>query len=197
MAVNFTTNIALAKPTEAELALNWARSTELAEDNNLIIEDETDIAVVSYAPTVTAHTTPPNFGSGSAGINLGAYQTYRGWVWGNFKVVVNGSGIAAGTGEYGFKLPQVVNATFHTVGSALNDSSGSLSLIGDGFIYDASAVVNSGPVALDVVTVAGVSYARLVLEAFVGKTSRVFKDAMPYTVAADDQFTANFFYKKA
>lgn len=197
MAVNFTTNIALAKPTEAELALNWARSTELAEDNNTIIETVANTSLLSYTPVVTAFTTPPNFGSGSAGLNLGFYQVCQGWVWGNFRMACNGSGISVGSGNYGFSLPLPADGSFHTVGSTLNATEGDCSLIGDGYIYDASADATSGNIGLDVVTVSGVSYARLLTEVHSGKTSRVFKDSMPFVIAADDQFTANFLYKKA
>lgn len=197
MSVTFTTNIGLAKPTEAELASNWAVGTQLQEDNNAIIEDKTNIPITSYTPVITAQTTPPNLGAGSAASSLGNYQLCRGWVWGNFKMVVTGAGIAVGSGEYGISLPFPVDGTFHSVGTALNGTVGSFSCIGDGYIYDSSAIATSGAIALDVVTVAGVSYVRLITEQHAGKTSRAFRDSMPFAIAANDQFTGQFFYKKA
>ncbi len=196
MAVNFTTNIALAKPTDTELALNWARGTKLQEDNNIIIVNEMDKPVTSYTPVLAAQTTAPTVGSGGA--QLGEYQDNQGIITGTFMVSFFTAGITAGSGEYGISLPFVVDNSFHSVGTAFNAIPGQFSVVGEGFISDSSAVATSGSVALDVVTVGGVSYARLLTEAHTtpAKTSRMFRDAMPFTVADGDLFIGNFCYKK-
>lgn len=197
MVVNFTTNIGLAKPDETELAENWVNFTELQEDNNLIIIDKTDITLQTYVPVIRAQTTNPTQGSGGA--QLGDYQDIEGFIIGRFLISFFSAGITAGSGEYGISLPAVADGSFHTVGTAFNSTPGSFSVIGEGYINDSSAVATSGSVALDVVTVSGVSYARLLTELFTApaKTSRFMRDAMPFTVADGDIFTGNFCYKKA
>ena len=81
----------------------------------------------------------------------------------------------------------------------MNANPGQYSIIGEGYIYDASALATSGALAIDVVTVAGVSYMRLITEVFTApvKTSRFVRDLMPITMAHQDRFTGNFIYKKA
>ena len=194
MTVTFTTNIALAKPDGTEIAENWVNNIELIEDNNLIIIDKMDVNLTTYSPTLTAHTTAPNKGTGNTD---GEYCDVQGFVFGNFIVEFFDAGITVGSGEYGVSLPFPVDATYHSVGTALNDAMGAFSVIGEGSIWDNSSVGNSGSVALDVVTVGGVSYVRLCLETFAGKTSPVFRDSMPFAVANNDKFTGQFFYKRA
>jgi len=196
MVVNFTSNVALAKPTNVELAENWVNFTQLQGDNNTIIQDEANKVVTAYTPTFITQGTQPNIGSG--GSVLGEYIDNMGVIMGSAIVTFFGSGIAAGTGEYGISLPFLVDNSFHSVGSALNSTPGSFSVIGEGFVYDASASSTSGSVAIDCVTFGGVSYARMLTEAFTSpaKTSRFVRDAMPITVAADDRFIINFLYKK-
>ena len=194
MSVTFTTNIGLAKPDEAELAKNWAVGTELASDNNAIVIDKMDIGITAYTPVLAAQTTAPTLGTGTS---LGEYCEVQGFIFGNFRIEFLDAGITSGSGEYGISLPVPVNGTYHIVGAAFNESIGLNSVIGEAYIWDSSTVNGSGGAALDVVTVGGVSYARIVLETFVGKTSRVFRNANPWTLATGDKFLGQFFYKRA
>jgi hypothetical protein len=195
MAVTFTSNIGLAKPTESELALEWARISELAEDNNAIIEDKTDIVFTSYTPTIIGSTTNPNVGAGSIS---GEYFEHEGWIWGSFAVLFLTPGISAGsgTGAYGITLPFPADGSFHTVGTSLSDQPGLISCIGEGHIID-NTVANGGTVALDTVTIAGTGYARLITETFAGKTAAFVNPANPVVVDTNDRWSASFFYKKA
>jgi hypothetical protein len=193
MAVNFTPNIALAKPTDAELAANWVNGTELQDDNNVILETETDIVLSSYTPTLIGAAVNPSSG---AGARNGEYQEFQGYIFGNFVINFVDPGIAAGTGEYGISLPFECDGTFHSVGTALNTAPGAFSCIGEGFIFENGSVATSGTTALDVLTIAGTSYVRLITETHAGKTSRMFRDANPFTVANGDSFAGSFFYKR-
>lgn len=195
MGVTFTTNIGLAKPDETELASNWVNGSDLVEDNNLIIIDKTDVNLVSYTPTLVGQTTP--FAIGSTGTITGEYMDCQGVIWGRFKIVFGDPGVGAGSGEFGISLPFPVDGAFHNVGSALNAAVGTFSCVGDAYIRDASVVNNCGTVALDAVTIAGVSYCRLVTEAYVGKTTGVMSSGQPFTIATTDSIAGNFFYKRA
>jgi len=193
MGVTFTPNIALAMPDEAELAKDWTITPARAAANNAIIEDKTDINLTAFGATIIGKTSDPNVGSGG-GISFD-YQEFQGFVWGNFVVKFGGSGIAAGSGEYGIKLPFVADGTFHLIGNALDYIPGFNSAVGEGYAFDASAVNTSGLCAVDIVTVGGISYARLVIPAYTGKTTRVLGSAGPFTVATGDRLEGNFFYK--
>ena len=195
MVVSFTSNIALAKPSEAELASNWVNGTQLQSDNNLIIIDKMDVNLTSYTPVLNAQTTAPGVGAGTV---RGEYVDIQGFISGNFIVDFLTPGIIVGSGEYGISLPFPADGAFHIVGTAFNNTVGTASCIGEGYIFDNSAVGLSGTCALDVVTVAGVSYARIVLEQFVtiAKTSNLYRDNMPSTVGTLDRWTGQFFYKR-
>lgn len=193
MAVNFTANIGLAKPTESESALEWARNTKLQEDNNNIIIAETNIPLTAYTPALIAHTLNPNIGAGTI---KGEYQDINGVIMGSFAIVFTDPGVAAGTGEYGVSLPFPVDGTFHSVGTVLNNTPGSFSSIGEGYYTDASTVNTSGILAFDAVTIAGVSYLRWNTETFVGKTTRVYLPGQPFTVANADKIAGGFMYKR-
>lgn len=193
MAVTFTPNIALAKPTNTELALEWVRNTKLQEDNNLIIIDKMDVNLTAYTPVLTAQTTPPNIGTGNI---QGEYCDLQGFVFGNFIIEFLDAGITSGTGEYGVSLPFPADGSFHVVGTALNNISGSNSVIGEGYYWDSSAITTSGSLALDVVTVAGVSYVRMATETYTGKTNAFLANGQPAAVANNDRITGNFFYKR-
>lgn len=200
MAVNFTGNIGLAKPTESELATNWATNTKLQEDNNIIMAAKMGYRLTAYTPTIVAATTAPTLGA--SGNIRGEYTELQGFVWGCIIVEFTGAGITVGSGEYGLSLPFPADGSFHIVGTTLADSTslgGTQSIIGEGYISDVSAIATSGSVALDVVTVAGVSYVRLLPDIFTApvKTSRFMRDNMPFAVADGDKFTCQFFYKKA
>lgn len=194
MAVNFTTYIALAKPDKNELAVNWIEGTQLYDDNTTIIEAKTNIPVVSYTPVITATSVAPTLGT--TGAIRGEYVEVQGFIFGNYVVEFTGTGITSGTGEYAISLPSVIDNVFHTVVTSLNSNIGTASCIGEGFIFDADTFATNGEVALDAATVAGVSYVRMCTESHVGKTSRLFRDANPFTMSTGDKFTGTFFYKK-
>ena len=198
MVVNLTPNLSLAKPTEVELAANWTRFTQLMDDNNDILVAEMDKAYGFYSPVLAAQTTPPSYGiNGSAN---GEYIDFGGFIFGSLIITFNtsGGGVTSGSGEYGISLPFPVDGSFHTVGTAFNQAPGSFSVIGEGYYYDASAADTSGSAALDVVTVGGVSYLRMLTEAHTSpaKTSRMFRDSMPFAMADQDRFIADFFYRR-
>ncbi len=192
MVVAFTTYVGLAKPDEAELALNWTRVQDLQEDNNTIIENEVNVLYTPYSPTLTASTTPPSVG---AGFISGEYRDLNGFVLGSFKAEFE-AGMTAGTGVWGFALPFTADAAFHSVGSSLTATPGDNDIIGIAYMFDTSGVDSSGPAAIDVVTIAGVSYARLLLSAYAGKTQYAYQAGSPFTAAAGDKFTGTFGYKR-
>lgn len=196
MVVNFTSNIGLAKPDNNEVAKNWTHTAKLCEDNNLILVDKTDITLTAYTPVIKAQTSDPNVGS--LGGQFGEYQDIEGFIMGRFTLSFSGTGISGGSGEYGISLPAVVDNSFHIVGTAFNATPGSFSVVGEGYLYDASNVGASGSLALDVVTVSGVSYVRFLTELHTvpAKTSRLVRDGMPIAVADGDIINANFIYKK-
>lgn len=194
MAVTFTPNLALAKPDQTELALNWARGTKLQEDNNIIIAARAEKTLTAYTPTLIANTANPSIGAGTI---KGEYQEIEGCIFGSFAIVFTDPGVAAGTGEYGISLPLPADGAFHSVGTTLTANPGAFSCIGEGYLLDASSVDLSGTVALDVTTIAGVSYVRLITSVFTGKTSRVYLPGQPYTVVTGDKMAGGFIYKKA
>lgn len=195
MSVTFTTNIGLAKPTESELAKNWATATELADDNNQIIISKANIQVVSYAAVLIGPSTNPNVGAGSI---TAEYIDFQKIIFGEFVIKFTAPGVAdgTGTGAYGISLPFLADNTFHTVGSSLNDNPGNASCIGEGYFVDSSAVNTSGMCALDVITTGGVSYARMMPEAYTGKTVRFVGPSAPVALADGDGMTGSFIYKR-
>jgi hypothetical protein len=195
MAVSFTPNIGLAKPDGTELAANWTRLTEIYTDNNGVLVTKMDLPIQVYTPTIIAQTSNPNTG---VGVGTGSYIDFEGYIMGGFIIPFTDPGVAAGSGEYGIKLPAVVNNTFHTVGSALNGTVGLNSVIGNGYLNDLSSVATSGALALDAVTVTGISYARLITEVYTSptKTARLVTNSQPTTVATGDGITGFFVYKK-
>jgi hypothetical protein len=197
MAVTFTPNIGLAKPTEAELASNWVDGTQLQDDNNQIIIAAMNIPVNSYTPSLAATTTAPTVGT--TGSAKGQYQEIQKMIFGVFLIDFSGTSIGAGSGEYGISLPFPADSSFHVVGTTFNGTPGDNSVIGECYFNDNSAADTSGTGCLDVVTVAGVSYMRILTEAHTSpvKTSRMFRDAMPFTLADQDRFTGSFCYLRA
>lgn len=196
MAVTFTPNIGLAKPDETELAANWPDSSNLCEDNNIAIVAAANIVLTAYTPTLIAPTTNPDVGDGNA---EGEYCIVEGFVFGNFRFTFLDPGVSAGTGSgaYGISLPTLVDSTFHNVGTALNNVSGTASCIGEGYFYDDGTIGNNGSVALDVVAVAGVHYARMITEVYAGKTVVWVGPGLPSTISDQDSLTGQFFYKAA
>lgn len=193
MVVAFTPNIGLAKPSNTEVAKNWVQLAELSDDNNTVISAETNKPLTAYSPVLTATTTPPTVGGGNV---QGWYQDWMGFVTANFVIRFLDPGITAGNGEYGISLPFPVSPTSHTVGTALTNNPGSFSILGEGHIMAAGSINNSGSFAIDAVTIAGVSYARILTESHPGKTSRMFRNAMPFTVVNNDRITGTVFYKR-
>jgi hypothetical protein len=196
MAVTFTPNIGLAKPTESELAEDWVNGPQLCSDNNVIIAAKANVVLNSYTPTMIGATTNPNIGVGQA---LGEYINFQGFIMGSFNIAFLDPGVGAGSGAgaYGFSLPTLVDNSFHAIGSSLSGIPGLYDCIGEGYITDNTAVGSSGTVALDVVRIGGVDYCRMITEAYAGKTVSWLGPTFPFTIATDDKFTASFFYKAA
>ncbi len=198
MVVNFTANIGLAKPTEDEVAKNWVTASDLHEDNKVIITNKMTLpAPQSYAATIVGPTTNPAVGS--TGSITAEYYEFEGWVFGNFTAKFGGVGISSGsgTGGYGISLPFQANATFHNLGNSLNSLPGGIAVVGEGYFNDASAVATSGTFAIDLLTITGVSYARMLPEGYAGKTVRFIGASAPVALADGDAFSGNFVYKKA
>jgi hypothetical protein len=194
MVVNVTPNINLFKPTESELAENWVSGMSLADGNNFIIEAKATTEITTYTPTFIASTTDPAVGS--TGSIQGEYYDFQGYIVGSVVIKFNGAGISSGVGSYAISLPAVADGAFHNVGAAIPTVPGTFSCIGEGYVSDASSVATSGSVSVDVITIAGTSYARLNTETYVGKTTRLFAAGQPFSFAAGDQVSFNFIYKK-
>lgn len=196
MAVTFTPNIGLAKPTDSELALQWARTNKLAEDNNIIIADQMDIALTAYTPTWIASSSNPNVGAGSI---KGEYCKMNGIIWGSFVIRCTDPGTAQGSGAaaFGISLPELLDNTYHTLGTTLADTPGTASVVGEGYMTDNSSVGSSGTVAFDVIRISGVDYMRPITEAYSGKTVRWFGPLFPFAIADGDGLTGTFIYKAA
>lgn len=196
MVVSFTPNIGLAKPDATEIAEKWINFDKLQEDNNLQLIDKMDVNLQTWTPALIAATVNPNVG---AGTRQGEYIDVQGIIMASFTIEFTDPGVAAGTGEFGISLPEEVDNSFHSVGTALTAAPGQYSCIGNGYIYDSSAVATSGAVALDVVTIASVSYVRFVTEVFTApaKTSRFQTNAQPMTPATGDVLNGFVIYKKA
>ncbi len=193
MVVNFTTYANLAKPSESELALNWTRVQDLQEDNNLEIEARANVDNVSYTPTVISAGTQPNLGTGFAA--YGEYRNLNGFILGGFRVDI-GSSPSAGTGIYAFSLPFVADSVFHAVNTNINALPGDFDVIGTGYMFDTSTLNTSGPAALDILTVSGVSYVRFLVSTFTGKSSYALSPGVPFTIAQSDSFNGSFAYKR-
>lgn len=195
MAVTFTPNIGLAKPDETEQAINWANVQKLAEDNNIIVIDKSEFPLQSYTPTIIGPTTNPSVG---AGVLAGEYLEFQGWVFGGFGIRFTDPGVSAGSGAGGYliKLPTLADITFHTAGTLFNDGVAAATHIGEAYFYDASAVVTSGSVALDLIRVGGIDYARMITETYTGKTERWVGPGHPVTLANGDLFEGSFIYKR-
>lgn len=198
MAVTQTTYVALNKPDDTELAKNWARLTQLQDDNNTKIETGINVPLTAYSPLLTATTTPPSMGTGTGAGGAGQYQNYNGIIQGSFVCSFVDPGVAVGNGEYAVSLPFVIDPTFHSVGTSFSAAPGAFSVIGEGYLLDISTVGTSGSAAMDVVTVAGVSYVRFLTEVFTvpAKTSRFMTNTQPFAVATGDCLSGNFIYKK-
>lgn len=195
MAVTFTSFLGLAKPTESELAKKWVDLDHLYGNNNAVLIDQTDITIHPYTPVLTATTTAPNFGT--TGSIQGEYQNIKGVIFGSARVIFGDTAINQGTGEYAISLPLIADAAWHSVGGSFNVTPGPFSIVGEGFLYDNTNVATSGPVACDVVTVAGTSYMRMLTQLYTSpaKTSYFVKDSLPFVPADSDRFILNFVYK--
>lgn len=196
MVVAFTPNIGLAKPDDAELALNWARSAQLSDDNNDLIAAAANIVLTPYTPTIIAPTTNPNVG---AGFISGEYCKVEGMIWGAFSIRFTDPGVLPGTGSgsYAISLPELADVAFHTAAGALLDLPATASCIGEGYLTDTSSVPNSGTVSLELLHLGGIAYVRPMTEAYAGKAVRWFGPTFPFTIATTDAITGQFFYKAA
>lgn len=193
MVVNLTTYIGLSKPTEDELAKDWTVTPDLVEDNNTQIADKCDVNIQNRTPAFVGRVSNPSVGAGSISLE---FIDYEGFVFGNCKIIFTNPGVSVGSGEWGIELPFDVHS-YHAAGTALNDNPGQFDCIGEGYYMDVSAVATSGTLAIDVVNVGGVSYARLITETFTGKAARVVGSASPVAIADGDAINFNFAFKKA
>ncbi len=195
MGVTFTPNIGLAKPDNTEVAKEWTNSTNLVEDNRLIVIDKMDITLSSYSPVLKAQTTDPLLGVGTI---RGEYQDIEGIVVGSFTIEFLDPGINAGSGAYAISLPAAADGTFHNIGTAFNSTPGAFSVVGNCYFFDSSNVALSGECALDLVTVSGVSYVQILPPAYTtpAKTAPTFTNAVPSVVANADTFSGFFVYKR-
>lgn len=198
MAVTFTPNIGLAKPAEIELAREWVNAADLSDDNNLICETKMNIAntVVSSNPIIGATTNPA---VGANGSSLLEWIKVQGFIFGTFVITAAGVGVSAGsgTGAYGIKLPELADATFHTVATSLADTPGVASCIGEAHLTVAASVATSQTLAIDIMHLTGIAYMRLITEAYTSKTQRWVGPTFPSTLAAGDKMVGSFFYKAA
>jgi hypothetical protein len=196
MVVTVTPNIGLQKPDETELASKWVNTPNILNANNAAIQAAIVLPIVAYTPVLIATTVNPNLGVGTI---IGQYQLLPGgFVVGTFTFQPVDPGVAAGTGEYAVSLPFVADPVFHAVGGTTIPTSaiGSNTCIGEGYARDNSSVNTTGTLALDVITLSGVSYARLCPEALSTKTNKLFSSASPFVIATNDNFVGNFCYKK-
>jgi hypothetical protein len=196
MVVSTTTNLGLSKPDETELASKWVNLSNLSAANNALIAAAVVLPIVSYTPVVIATTTNPNLGAGNT---LGQYQLLPGgFVTGTFVIQPIDPGVLPGSGEYAVSLPFVVDPVFHTVGGTTIPTTvpGANTCIGEGYARDNSSVNTTGTLALDCITLAGVSYARLIPEALAAKSNKFFSSASPFILATNDNIVGNFCYKK-
>ena len=202
MVVNLTPNLGLKKPTEDELAGNWdGLIVGISDANNNILENATNALIsLPYVPTIISTAAPnPSVGAGTI---LGEYINFQGFIMGTFSLVFTNPGILVGTGAggYGIKLPTLVDNAFHSVATALNAAPGPYTCIGEGYFADASALATSGSIALDVVRIAGVDYARGITETYATKgvvNNEWLGLNSPVPVADGDILTGSFFYKAA
>ena len=176
MVVNTTTYIGLLKPTEDELALNWTRSSDIIEDNNIQIIDKCDVNIQNRTPAFIASTTNPSVGAGSVTLE---FTDFEGFVTCTGRIIFTDPGVSAGSGVYGVELPFDINTSYHTVASALTDAPGAFDCIGEGYFLDASAIATSVHFAIDCAHISGVSYARFITESFVGRTARHVTNTQP------------------
>ncbi len=196
MAVNLTPNILLLKPTDTELAKNWVQTPNLQAQNNAAFKNNANPTFQSYTPVLRAASVNPSLG---AGVATGEFYTWRGWVFGSFKIPFLDPGVSAGTGEYAVSLPTDVDQTFHWVGTSFTSNLGELSIIGEGYAYDSSALTQSGNFVLDVIRVGGVAQVRMAPDVYTTptKTSRYITNAVPFVPVTGDGYVGNFMYKAA
>lgn len=200
MAVNLTTYLSLNKPTQDEMAKNWAKLEEWAAENNSLYEaaipDDS-----SYTPVLATNGTQPNIGTGANATSFGRYIVLPGnFVMGWFVFRLDDPNIAAGSGDaYAVSLPLDVDTVFHTIAIAFTVVSGSVDVIGEGYIRDNTNSEMSMTCALDICHVSGISYARFNTEAYTGKSSRFLQPAtaQPFIIADEDRLGGNFIYKAA
>jgi hypothetical protein len=196
MTVTFTPNIDLAKPDKDEDAKDWVlNSVDHSEDNNDKFNTAAQLPISTYTVTLKAETTNPNIGN--TGTTFGRYTVIRGWVLGFFIIRINGTGITNGTGIYGVNLPTNADSSFHSIATGLSVNAGDQHVVGEGFLRDVSSVTTSGTCAMDLATHSSATHVRFLLESYVGKTSRLFNDGDPFSLADGDRLTGNFFYKQA
>jgi hypothetical protein len=138
----------------------------------------------TYVPVLTATTTNPTLGSGSA--QSGWWQRCNNLIIGGAFIRFGTSGVAIGSGNYQISLPFPADTAFMIAAGGLGTSS----VIGDGLVRDNSSVTaNSRQFStyLDTTTT--------MLLALANGTNLVITESVPFTFAASDALTVNFTYQ--
>lgn len=152
------------------------------------VQSELVGAFTSYTPTLTASTTNPTLGSGSAA--TGYYKQIGRLVFGYLEISFGSSGASAGSGVYGLLLPvEPVNRT---------------QPVGVGFLVDSSP--NARPIAATA-AIAPAFWASTTRKAIIVFTSPAGSGfltgdnpagaAAPWTWAESDSIALNFHYEAA
>lgn len=193
MAINYTPALGLAKPTDVELANDWAENLQLCKDNNDIIKDAMNIVMTAYTPTFIGPSSNPNVGGGYV---LGEYCRISGLVFGNFVVKCQNPGVSSGsgTGAFGIKLPFAADSVFHSVGNSLDNNPGTPSCVGEGHFNDSTDVSLSGSIALELIQVGPDTFVRPITETYTGKTIRWVGPGIPVSLGDSDSISGSFIY---
>jgi hypothetical protein len=132
----------------------------------------------AYTPTLSASTTPPTLGTGSA--VSGAYIAAGKLIIGRARIAFGTSGTAAGSGTYRFSLPVAAAA------------SGETRAISSIRMFDSSA----NAIATPAVVIAGTTYMEFQYQAtWPSGTFTVVTHAAPWAWAASDWIEVAFCYE--
>lgn len=189
-----TFNMAFIVPELAELAELFPATFE-SVNLNLLDAASKDLGLIPWTPEILASAVNPNFGD--AATKIGFYRRLPGDLivgWG--RVQAGGSGIAAGNGNYRFRLP-VERDTTNTWGDSSSGSAGGDGeIIGAGFYHDDTGGTGlSGSGVMELMTNSGGGRASMAVNA--GSTTWHVDANSPFTVAAGDAYGWEFFYKGA
>lgn len=202
MAVNFTPNLGLAKPTGVEKARKWVdvdTPGKLADLNNTLLNDNVlSQPLLSYTPELINSAGSLVLGSGN--VKAGRYMylpapvSIPRFVMGWFSFQVTGT-VNVVAGDYIATLPTLVDLAFHL---DVGDGVAITEVIGEGKIKDDSSQANSMNVAMLLRdNTGGVGRALFFLETYTGKgvNDDFMFAGVPFTLASGDRIAGNFLYK--